>query len=172
MSIYDMKEKNMNKDFAAIIDESIKLELHAADLYFLFHKLFLEDADFWWKLVLEEKGHAALIRSAKETFEPIGKFPHDLLAPVLKELIDTNSRLDSLIKKYEETSPSREEAFNIAFEIENSAGELHFQKFMDKKVDSKIDEMFKQLNRDDLDHAKRISSYMASHGFQLRSGKA
>jgi hypothetical protein len=162
----------MNKYFAAIIDESIKLELHVADLYYLFHDLFLEDAAFWWGLALEEKGHAALIRSGKENFEPFGKFPHDLLGPVLKELIDTNNILDSLIKKYEETSLSREEAFNIAFEIENSAGELHFQKFMKKTVGSNIDKIFRQLNKDDLDHAKRISSYMSSHGLQLRYGKA
>jgi hypothetical protein len=160
----------MTKDFAEIIDESIKLELHVACLYFLFHGLFLGDADFWWKLTLEEKGHAALIRSGKEIFEPIGKFPHDLLAPGLEELIDTNNRLDALIEKFEETFPSREEAFNIAFEIEHSAGELHFQQFMDKKVDSEVDKIFKQLNRDDLDHAKRISSYMANRGLRLRSG--
>ncbi len=161
----------MNKDFATLIDESIRLELHVADLYSLFEKLFLEDAAFWWRLVLEEKNHAALIRSGKEHFEPFGKFPHDLLAPVLQELKDTNSRLETLIKKYKEASPSREEAFNVALMIEKSAGEMHFQEFINKKDNSTIRKIFMRLNNDDKDHAKRISFYMESHGIRLRKGK-
>jgi hypothetical protein len=70
-------------------------------LYFLFHTLLPDDADFWWKLVLEEKNHAALIKSGKEYFEPKGKFPHNLLAKSLEDLEDINSRLNYLIKKYE-----------------------------------------------------------------------
>ncbi|MEA3487197.1 MAG: hypothetical protein U9R20_06020 [Thermodesulfobacteriota bacterium] len=69
----------MDKDFSYLIEESINLELNIADLYFLFHELFPEDADFWWRLVLEEKNHAALIRSGKKYFEPVNKFPRNLL---------------------------------------------------------------------------------------------
>jgi len=158
----------MNKEFTALFDESVKLEHHVADLYFLFHELFLEDKAIWWQLALEERNHAALIRSGKEFFKPLGKFPHELLAPVLQHLKDTNSRLSSQIKKLKETSPSREEAFKIALEIENSAGELHYQKFMDRKVNSKLQDIFQQLNKDDKDHAKRISSYMESCGIYTR----
>ncbi|MCF6248472.1 MAG: hypothetical protein L3J69_14090 [Desulfobacula sp.] len=161
----------MNKDVMIIIDESIALELHVAALYCLFHELFIEDSNFWWEMVLEEKAHAALIRSGKEVYEPVDKFPYDLLAPVLKELNDTNDRLSFLIKEYEKVPPSREEAFNMAFEIENSAGEIHYQKFMKKNTNLKIDKIFKQLNKDDIDHAKRIRSYMDNHGIQLRPGK-
>ncbi|MCP4349005.1 MAG: hypothetical protein GY795_26290 [Desulfobacterales bacterium] len=159
----------MNKDFVTLVDESIKLELHVANLYSLFEKLFPEDAAFWWKLAFEEKNHAALIRSGKEHFEPFGKFPHDLLTPVLQELKDTNSRLETLIKKYEETSPPREEAFNVALMIENSAGELHFQEFINKEDNSAIHKIFTRLNADDKDHAKRISFYMEKHGIRLQS---
>jgi len=161
----------MNNDVASLIEESINLELNVSDIYSLFYKVFPDDAEFWWKLVLEEKNHAALIRSGKEYFEPLGKFPYDLLAPVLQDLKDANSRLDSLIKKYEETSPSREEAFNIAFKIENSAGELHFQKFMDKEGNSKTDQIFKELNKDDKEHAMRIRCYMEKHGISVQSNE-
>ena len=163
----------MEKDFIALIDESIKLELNVADLYMLFLKLFPADADFWWKLVLEEKNHAALIRSGKEYFEPLNKFPHDLLANSLQKVKDTNSSLKSMIKKLESVSPLRQEAFNIAFEIENSASELHFQKFMNKKeANLKIDDIFKRLNKDDKDHALRISSYMEKHGIPWKTEKS
>ena len=118
---------------------------------------------------MEEKNHAALIRSGKEYFEPLNKFPHDLLANSLQKVKDTSSSLKSMIKKLESDPPLRQEAFNIAFEIENSASELHFQKFMNKEVNLKIDDIFKRLNKDDKDHALRISSYMEKHGIPWKT---
>lgn len=161
----------MNNDVTSLIEESINLELNVSKIYTHFYKLFPDDAAFWWKLVVEEKNHAALIRSGKEYFEPLRKFPHDLLAPLLQILKDANSRLDSLIKKYEETPPSREEAFNIALKIEESAGELHFQKFMDKEANSTTDNIFKELNKGDKDHAMRICRYMEEHGILVQSNE-
>ena len=161
----------MNNDVTSLIEESINLELNVSKIYTHFYKLFPDDAAFWWKLVVEEKNHAALIRSGKEYFEPLRKFPHDLLAPLLKILKDANSRLDSLIKKYAETPPSREEAFNIALKIEESAGELHSQKFMDKEANSTTDNIFKELNKDDKDHAMRIRCYMEEHSISVQSNE-
>jgi ferritin len=159
----------MNNGVTSLFEESINLELNVSKIYTHFYKLFPDDAAFWWKLVVEEKNHAALIRSGKEYFEPLRKFPHDLLAPLLQILKDANSRLDSLIKKYEETPPSREEALNIALKIEESAGELHFQKFMDKEANSTTDNIFKELNKGDKDHAMRICRYMKEHGISVKS---
>ena len=159
----------MDDDIISIIDESIDLELNVSNLYSIFHKVFPDDASFWWKLEMEENNHAALIRSGKECFLPINKFPDGLLANSLRELKDTNRKIVSLIKKYEEIPPSREEALNIAIELENSAGELHFQYFMDQEVGPKINEIFKRLNKDDKDHAMRIRSYMESHEIQIQT---
>lgn len=159
----------MNNDVASIIEESINLELNVSVLYSLFYKLFPDDAEFWWKLVLEEKNHAALIRSGKEYFEPINKFPHGLIPHNLQNLKDTNSKLLSIIKNFKNTPPSREEAFNIALKIENSAGELHFQNFMDEEANSTTDKIFKELNKDDKEHAMRIRSYMEQHGISIES---
>jgi ferritin len=162
----------MDKDVISLIDESINLELYVADLYSLFYNFFPEDANFWWRLLLEEQNHAALIRSVKECFEPIGELPHGILAPFLRELKDMNSKLSTLIKEYKYVSPPRDVAFNIALELEESAGELHFQKFMEQETSSDIGEILKQLNKDDKDHADRIRSYMESHGIRCRSGIA
>ncbi len=161
----------MENNFISLIDESINLELNVSNLYSLFFKLFPEDADFWWQLVLEEKNHAALIQSGKEYFEPLNKFPYDLLANSLEEVKDMNSSLKSMIQKLESAPPPREDAFNIAFELENSAGELHFQNFMNKEENLKIDDIFKQLNKDDKDHALRIALYMEKHGIPLQTEK-
>lgn len=162
----------MNNAVTSLIEESINLELNISDIYSLFYKLFPDDAESWWMLVLEEKNHATLFRSGKESFEPVNKFPYNLLHHSLQNLKDTNSELRSVIKNFENSPPSREEAFNIALKIENSAGEPHFKKFMDRETNSTIDEIFKKLKNDDKDHAMRIRSYMEKHGITVQSENA
>jgi ferritin len=157
----------MNEEWCSLLDESIHLELNVADLYEVFHIAFPDDADFWWTLLLEEKNHAALLRSAKEAFMPLDKFPRDLVLHSLEELKHANATLVTLIRKCRDAHPSREEAFNIAVTLEQSAGEIHFQQFVDRKANSKIDDIFQQLNKDDKDHAMRIRSYMENHGIKL-----
>ena len=161
----------MNNDIAALAEESINLELNVSEIYYLFHGFFPDDENFWWKLVQEEKDHAALIRGGIEEFEPIGKFPHEILSNSLQDLKETNKKIRSLLKQFKNIPPSRELAFNTALEIEASAGELHFQHFMDKETNSKIDELFQFLNRGDKDHAKRIRSYMKNNNISVESEK-
>ena len=62
--------------------------------------------------------------------------------------------------------PSREDAFNLALKLAQSAGEIHFQQFMEKSSGSKLDLIFKRLNGDDKDHAMRILSYMKDYGIE------
>ena len=159
----------MNNDITALAEESINLELNVSEIYSLFHSCFADDANLWWKLVLEEKDHAALIRGGIEEFEPIGEFPHEILSNSLQDLKETNKKLRSLLKQFKNIPPSRELAFNTALEIEASAGELHFQHFMNKETNSKIDELFQFLNREDKDHAKRIRSYMKDNDISVES---
>jgi rubrerythrin len=171
LSFYDdcSKENIVNADYNRLIDESIEVELNIADLYLLFHSLFPQDAKFWWQLVLEEKNHAALIKSIKKTSEQIDGLPNSLFASSLKDLKDINNKIVSTIKKYKLKAPSRAEAFNTAFELEESAGELHYQEFMLEKDSTKMDSIFKELNANDKDHAKRIRSYMERHGITFKS---
>ena len=159
----------MSNDVTALIEESINLELNVSEVYSLFHQSFPDDVDFWWTLLQEEKNHATLIQRGQEHFEPIDMFPQNLLAHSLQNLKDTNSKLHSLIKNIQNSPPSRQEAFNIALELENSAGELHFQKFMDEEANSAADRIFKRLNKDDKEHAMRIRFYMEKHGIQIEA---
>lgn len=159
----------MHKDFNVLLSESIELELNVAGLYSLFHNFFPADADFWWKLMIEEHNHASLLKSLEDCFAPVGLSPSNLLAPAVEDLKDINNRLSCLTEKCRQESLSREEAFNIALELENSAGELHFQKYMSSDATAEIDEVFIRLNGDDKDHARRIRLYMANHDIQSRS---
>ena len=157
----------MNDNITELAKESISLELNVSEIYYLFHSYFADDSNFWRKLAQEEEDHADLIKHGIEEFEPVGEFPHGILSESLQELKETNKKLSSLLKQFKNNPPSREVAFNTALEIEASAGELHFQNFMDKETTSKIDELFQFLNRQDKDHAKRVRSYMKDNDISV-----
>ena len=158
----------MHKELSQLFDESIQLELNVAGLYTIFQGAFPDDAFFWGKLVVEEKNHASLIRDGKLRFQPLDKFPLEMLASSLEELRSANSTIVKLLEKHQDTPPSREDAFNLALKLEQSAGEIHFQQFMEKSSTSKLDSIFQRLNRDDKDHAMRIRSYMKDHAIEIK----
>ena len=56
----------MGQNFDQLIQEAIQLELNIAKLYLLFHQLLPEDSTFWWKLVIEEENHAALLKTIEQ----------------------------------------------------------------------------------------------------------
>lgn len=153
----------MEKQNNALIDESIGLELNVARLYLLFYKLFPDDADFWWQLSSEERNHGALIQSGRDFLQG-DRFPRDLMSARLEPLLETNQKIGGLIQKCTDVPPSREEAFHLALSLEYSAGELHFQTFMDADPKSNMATVFKELNGDDKDHALRIMRYMRRNG--------
>lgn len=152
----------MNEEYAELLDESIKLELQVSDLYLVFHEAYPEDTEFWWDLMLEEKNHAALLRSIKGMSQQLDEFPQSIFAPVLKDLKDTNHQISELIKRCRKYPPTRKKALKIALKLENTAGELHYQHFMDDDHDQSISEIFKQLNGDDKDHAQKIKTHLES----------
>jgi rubrerythrin len=146
-----------------LIEQSIRLELNAAAIYHVFFEAHPEDAEFWWRLYLEEKNHAALIRSAKESFAKIDKFPLELISGSLEVLKMDNARLEALLEKFKQAPPNRREAFQVAIELENTAGELHYLQFMEKKAQNSIESVFQHLNQEDKNHAARIQAYYDSH---------
>ena len=156
----------MNEELSQHIKESTQLELNVGELYLVFHRVSPDDADFWWRLYIEEKNHAALIRSIEEGFLPLGILPDELLSSSLGKIREANTAIVTLIARFKTASPSREEAFSIAHNLEESAGEIHFQTFMKKETESRIDGVFQRLNREDKDHAARIRSYMEKHGIE------
>jgi hypothetical protein len=154
----------MNDEIETIIFESIKLELNVSTLYTVFEKAFPDDSAFWAKLALEEQNHAALIKDGRHTLLSEPEFALDLLAPKVKMLEEVNGKLSALLEEYSKTPPSRETAFNVALNLEESAGEVHFQRAMERPDASMILKMFQILNTDDKNHADRIRAYMTEEG--------
>lgn len=153
----------MDKQLLDIIDESIKLELNASELYYNFYENYLEDSDFWWELHMEEKNHASLLKSIKEFFIPYEKIPEDLVVNNLQLLKESNKEIEDIIDYVKENKPTRLAAFTTALKLEESAAETHFQKFMEGSFGEKFEEVIRKLNREDRYHYARIKDYMEEH---------
>ncbi len=150
----------MDEQLSDLTDESITLELLVSELYLFFYTTFPEDAPFWWRMVEEERNHAALIRSARKYFAPVDQFPEKLVVQNFSLLRETNKKLRTLLKTCSKYPPTRRGALSTALELETSAGELHFQEFIDEKNLSAVEKIFQQLNGHDVEHADRIRIYM------------
>ena len=158
----------MNEEIRQLIEAATRVELNVAKLYRFFHYKFPEDADFWWKLSMEEENHAALLRSGEEYFLDSGDFPSELLVTSLELVTNLNTGLERILSQESEISPSREFAFNFALKIEGLAGEVHFQQAMQKTENpSEALKLFQSLNKTDKNHAGRIRSYMREKGIAI-----
>lgn len=143
-----------------LINLSFQMEMKAAELYRLFSENSLEDKDFWWELHLEEIGHARIIREAKDNFLHRGVFPFDMLCASIEKIQHDNARAELFIEQAKAAIPSRRGAFEIAFALEHSASELHFDLFMKQKADEPLVSVLQQLNQADKNHIKRIRARM------------
>ena len=154
-----------------LIEEAIQLEFNVAEIYLSFHHRFPEDAGFWWKIALEEKNHAALLRSGEQNFLDAGMFPSKLVSASLETLTNVNNELKNILKQEGgETPPSRAAAFNLAIRLEESAGEVHFQHAMQQAENpSDAIKLFQSLNEMDKNHADRMRSYMRINGIAINS---
>ena len=158
----------MDKELSRILDESIQLELNVADLYLSFCHAFAEDKDFWSHLAEEEGNHAALLRSGKLESLDEGYFPTKILTTNLDALIKANKEIKELVKEHKQKPPSsRASAFEIAIKVEESTGEIDFSCFMEQQADSPALKLFRRVNSEDRDHARRIRNYMREKGIGI-----
>jgi len=152
----------MKSNLRQFIDEAIALELTVSDLYLHFSDRYKEDYEFWWTLALEEKNHAALLKSLKLAIPYLGNLPHELVAMKTEELKGSCAKINEIITNLGKEG-SRKKAFEIALELEESAGEVHYQAFIENDALSEGYKIFQKLNNDDKDHADRIRNYMENH---------
>jgi len=150
----------MDEVIRQFLNESVSLELNIGDLYQLFSVKFPMDYNFWWKLSIEEMNHAAIIRSINDVFLSENILPVDSIGNQTEELKNMNTFIRDRVEQYKLGSITRIEAFKFAYDIENSIGESHFELFMTAKPNSTVVKIFQKLNGDDINHAKRMDSYM------------
>lgn len=151
----------MEESYTNIINESIKLELNVSKLYSLFSRSFPEDRKFWITLSQEEKNHARLLRLIQDKVRTNGEVIADFGFAPVSEIVDANQKLNGLLDIYSTSPPDRRTAFQMAYDIENSASEIHYQKAMDKQISTNsLLGLFQALNKEDKDHANRIQEYL------------
>ena len=155
---------HMDKHLGHIVEESVKLERNVGELYKVFSQTFDEDAPFWDRLCEEEENHAQLIEKVGGLDFLTNKIIPDMLSEKLNEIREANRSISSCIDENRSKPPSREEAFNLALKLEDSATEIHYQKFMNNDSEDMLSQTFQRLNADDKDHFTRISAYMKEHG--------
>ena len=154
----------MSSDWTQLTNEAVQLETNVGKLYLRFRECFPEDEAFWGQLAIEENNHAELIRSAVDFFMAGDVIPEQVLLAPLASLRAANRKLSKRLEEYARKPPSRAEAFYVALATENSAGEIHFQRLVTESANSRVVELFQQLNTDDKDHAERIVTYMRDQG--------
>lgn len=151
-------------ELVRLINEAIVLELNVSRLYAFFGELFPEDEEFWQVLSIEEEKHALLLKAGRAHFVPQNMFPREILPESVLPLIEQNRELGRIMRDYEISPPSRQEAFKLAIALEESVGEIHYQRAMAESARTSAMKVFQSLNKDDRDHADRIRRYMEERG--------
>lgn len=140
------------------------IEVLVSDIYLRFSELFEDDREFWWRLSMEERAHAALIKSGMETFDPLHLFPKELLSIPTEEIDRSIEAKKTLLRAIDahESAMDRMEALKAAVKIEEDDVESRFQQLMEKTdAQSPVYRLFKLLNKDSDEHANRIKAHIA-----------
>ncbi len=157
----------MDGELRDVLTLSIELERSVAKLYRLYSYLFGADQAFWWTLSMEEENHAALLQSCLDYFDPAGLVPDHISLGTVETLLKIVHEINEKIELFKSSRPSADEACRYAYQLEISAGEVHYQQMVSTESDQKFNELFQKLNGDDKDHYKRIEAFMIEKGIPL-----
>ena len=105
-------------------DEAGQLELLVSDLYTLLGKLLIEDSLFWHQLADEEKSHAELIKTIKNSPVFSKEYVSDSAPDLLQEILQTKELVSTLILKYSEISLTEELPLIQQLPLKNQQGKL------------------------------------------------
>jgi rubrerythrin len=152
----------MSENLDTLLDEAIRHEHTVAMLYYEFFQAFPDDADLWWKLSVEENGHAGLLEAGRKVFG--SEYGEEILPARVEYLIEANLMLEKLLEQMKEQPLSREAAFRTALEIETTTDGMIFENALQPAQDTDASAISERIRRDDLRHATMIRTYMKEHG--------
>lgn len=144
-----------------LLEQSINLEKGIGELYYLFSTYHPEDKKFWTRLAKEEQKHANVLEGLRPWAAMGGNIDKYLLLD-FHELKARNIAIRKVIQQIRKEHPSREFAFNIAYQLELTASEIHYQKIITQDTENKLLISMQELSGADKDHLKRIKKMMAS----------
>ena len=126
---FDMTTQKQRKLTARVLDLSIALEEKIGRIYAIFAKHYPENRIFWSRLKTEEEKHAVILEGLRPWLN-MGADIKNLLLPDITELSNRNAALDAVLSSLEHERIDRDTAFNLAYRIELTASEIHFQNIM------------------------------------------
>jgi rubrerythrin len=141
-----------------IINESILCELDTFKIYNLFKDTFEEDAEFWKRLAEEELDHAVVLRKSKSFYKDVTDIADIISVEDFSTFMDVRQKINKLLEEFKE-NPTREKAFDIALQIEKSAVEDNYQKFMNVTSNNDIADVLRKLNGEEKNHIERLKKY-------------
>ncbi len=144
----------MDKYF--IVEALINLEICVAGLYRQFSGLFEEDQAFWQRLAAEEEAHAQILRNNRTIILEHLRLPASRLKGLVSSFELIAKRIVELSQEYQKEKPDKSEAYVAAIQLEQSAGEIHFQEITSCLKDTQVKCMFEKFNQADQDHTRRI----------------
>ncbi len=147
-----------------LIRKMISLEKNIGLLYSYFQDKYPEDRVFWKKIAAEEIKHATLIETHAEFILDSKEFFCSLLEVSEETLEKINSKVTDVIENIDQHIKAREDTLLVALQLEQAAGELHYQNTV-KQNDSENTPLpltlFNKLAAYDKDHSERILQYLA-----------
>jgi len=146
----------MNEGLAQLI----AIEEGMERLYRLFCSKFPEHREFFSQLADEEQRHAGVLKElltlpAQEIAQAI-----NLISRRVDEFEQVNQLLAREHRGFEELPKTVIEGLELAFKLEESAGELHYQFVVTTEVKNRALEKIRGLTGADRDHAQRVRSYL------------
>ena len=117
----------MENQYTLLFNEAIRVERNIASFYTLCATHFKDDKLFWQMLSEEEEHHAKILESGLELLLEQNLFPDAILDLDIKELKETNSKLEEKVAECKEKVPGKKEAYTYALELEQASLEFFFQ---------------------------------------------
>ena len=161
----------MDKKTTEILDESIRQELLVSDIYSLFEKTFREDSEFWYKLSQEELSHSITLEAERDSFSEEGLLPVELVQVDLEALQKQNSLLSGFYEELKNSAPSREQAFSIAYALEQTMLETIYASCLAKHPETRALKIFQSISSDEKEHIERILQYASKIGIEVDKSK-
>jgi rubrerythrin len=155
----NLKRIKMNQK---IFDILIEYELLISEIYMKFAHLNQEDADLWWKLAIEEKGHASILKSGKDAFAPLNMFPEEFLKLSLEKMEEELHKMQHLLDKIKSHPEKFSQiiALKTAIALENKTIEKLFEDLMNRNPEDQALKIFQKLNSETRAHAQRLQDYL------------
>lgn len=140
------------------LDRCAAFELSCAELYVYFDRLFLDDPEFsalWRKTAREEENHAQQFDLAVR-LKGVGMLS---VKADLSTAFDRLQKLEEYVETLMESTPSKEQALDVAIRLEEQLAEMHMSSIVDFQ-DHELKRFFTAMLENDRGHVHMLRDFL------------